>query len=87
MRLPPEEVLQYIERSRGISISRDSFASKEYYNANNQEGKNTPVYWANSGKGDGVPVPLVEIQKIIYVVGTTGKAHPSPVPLLNSGRS
>ena len=87
MRLPPEAVLIFIERNRNIAISRDSFASKEYYNPNHPEGKNTPVFWANNGRGDGDAVPLVEIQKIIYVVGTTGKAHSAPVDLLKSGRS
>ena len=86
MRFPPESVLQYIENSRGIEISRHGFASREYYNPNHPQGKHTPAFYANSGKGDGKAVILVEINKVNYVVDTTGKAVAEPIMILKSGR-
>ena len=86
MRLPPEEILQYIEQNRGIDISRDSFAAREYYNPHHMEGKNHPVFYANNGLGDGSHTKLVEINKEIHVVDRAGRAHPDPIPILRSGR-
>ena len=87
MRLPSEEILQYIEKNRNIEISRHGFASQEYYNPYHAQGKHIPVFYANNGIGDGSHTPLVEINKVNYVVGTTGKAHAKPVAILRSGRS
>ena len=44
------------------------------------------AFYANSGKGDGKAVILVEINKVNYVVDTTGKAVPDPIMILKSGR-
>ena len=86
MRLPSEEILQFIEANRHITICRDSFVSREYYNPHHQEGKNNPVYYANNGRGDGSQTMLVELKGVIYVVDRTGKAHPEPIEILRSGR-
>jgi len=86
MRLPSEDILTYIEQNRGIEISRDSFAAREYYNPHHMKGKNTPVFHANNGLGDGSQTKLVDIGKIIYVVDRAGRAHPEPIPILRSGR-
>ncbi len=86
MKLPAEDILQYIERNRGIVIVRNRYASSEYYNPHHPVGKNTPAYWANNGKGDGKHVTLVEIDKEIFVVDSTGKAVAEPVHILVSGR-
>ena len=86
MRLPPEDILQFIEANRNISISRDSFLSAEYYNAHHPEGKHHPAFYSNNGDGSGKQTILVELAGIIYVVDRTGKASPDPVKILRSGR-
>ena len=86
MRLPTEEVLQFIEASRKISICRDKFVSREYYNPHHSEGRHFPAFYANSGRGDGIPVVLVELKDAVYVVDSTGKPFPDPVSIIHSGR-
>jgi hypothetical protein len=85
-RLPSEKKLTYIERGRGITIQRDAFASKDYYNTDHYEGRDHPVRWSNNGEG--AHVPLVEIDKLIYVVGKHGGNTRLPIPLssMNEGR-
>ena len=85
-RLPSEEVLTKIERDRKITIRRDAFVSKGFYNPNNQKGKEFPVFYSNDGHGK--HVPLVEIDKSIYVVGDYGVKSSDPIYLssMNEGR-
>lgn len=67
-KLPSEEILQYIERNRRITIARNGFAGRGYYNCNHPEGKHTPAFHANNGKGDGEQTTLVDIDGAIWVV-------------------
>lgn len=85
-RLPNEEILQFIERNLNISIAREAFASREYYNAHHPEGKNTPAFYANNGLGDGSHTVLVDLKGINYVVMTSTKAHKGPIEIFKSGR-
>jgi len=84
---PAEEVLQFIEGNRKISITRDAFASREYYNPHHREGRDTPAYYANSGKGDGIPILLVDISGINHVVLYSSKAQKDPIKISKPGRS
>ena len=86
VRLPSEKILRYIEGNRGVEISRNGFVSREYYNPHHFEGKNTPVFHANNGQGDGTQTALVEVNGIVYVVCRTGMAHSDPIEILRSGR-
>jgi len=86
MKLPAEDILQYIEINRGIVIVRNRYASREYYNPYHPDGKHIPAFRANNGKGDGKHVTLVEIAKEIFVVDSTGKAIADPIHILRSGR-
>ena len=67
-KLPPEQVLQFIERSRSITIARNGFAGRGYYNCNHPEGKHTPAFHANNGKGDGSFTTIVDIDGANWVV-------------------
>lgn len=76
-KLPPEEVLQFIERNRKITIARNGFASRAYYNSDHMEGKNHPVFHSNSGRGN--HVPLVDIEGAIWVVLPFGGNISDPI--------
>ena len=82
MKLPEERILQFIERERGISIDRNHFASREYYNANHPQGKDCPVFYANNGDFDGRQTAIVEINSINYVVDRCGEPFEHPIPIL-----
>ena len=85
-KLPVEGVLTNIERSRNIKIERDAFVSQGYYNCNHPKGKHCPVFHSNNG--DGGHIPLVEIDKLIYVVGKYPVDSPDIIYLsgMNEGR-
>ena len=87
MKMPSEEVLQDIEFRHNISIERNHYASREYYNCNHPEGKLTPVFSANNGLGDGKHVSLVSIDHRVYVVDHTGNPVKEPIPILRAGRN
>ena len=76
---PNEEVLKFIEDNHSISVARNGFASREYYNITHPEGKKTPTFSANSGIGDGKPVVLVDLDGITYVVLNASKAQKGPI--------
>lgn len=87
VRLPNEEILQFIEGSLNITIAREAYASREYYNAHHHEGRNTPAFFANNGLGDGSHTTLVELNGLSYVVLPSKKAHKGPIDIFKSGRS
>ena len=84
---PTEEVLQFIENNRRISITRDAYVSREHYNCHHPEGKHTPAYSANSGKGDGSHVILVDLEGINYPALHCGKDQKGPIELHRPGRN
>ena len=87
MKLPPEEVLEYIESQRGLLISRGAYLSEEYYNPHHMEGKYFPAFYANNGLRNGTQTKLVELEGINYVVQSSMKATAAPIPILRSGRT
>jgi len=86
MRLPAEDVLQYIESKLNISISRDYFLSEEFYNPHHKQGRDHPAYWANNGLKDGSQTKLAEVDGMICVVDRTGTPFEGPVPISHSSR-
>ena len=78
-KLPPSKVLEFIERNRRITIARNGFASRGFYNCNHMEGKNHPVFYANNGNGDGSQTPLVEVDGMIWVVLPFGGDVSDPI--------
>ena len=88
--LPSEKVLQFIEVNHRWVIERYAFANRNYYNTKHKKGKHHPAFWANSGEGKGVHVPIVEIDGLKYVVGPCKVGDklvgPDPVPFHKPGR-
>ena len=78
-KLPPPKVLEFIERNRRITIARNGFASRGYYNCNHMDGKNTPAFHANNGEGNGSFTTLVDIDGINWVVLPFGGEVSDPI--------
>ena len=83
---PSNDVLEFIENSRRIVITRDAYVSREFYNCNHPEGKHTPAFTANNGKGDGKHTVLVELDGVIYPALNCGSDEKGPIKLHRAGR-
>ena len=79
LNFPSETELNLIESNHDISVRRDGFVSREYYNAHHQEGKDIPAKLYNGGRKDGKHIPIVKIDGIYYVALFSSKAQKAPI--------
>ena len=79
LNFPSEDELRLIEDNHGISVLRDYFVSREFYNAHHQEGKDIPARLYNGGRKDGTHIPIVEMSGVYYVALFSSKAQKDPI--------